>query len=418
MSNRLSTTAALLALSLAAGCSSSERTPDESAGTAPRLKIEEGVPEAIKAQLATRPAFLRGDTEGDRVLKSVRAFYETRDYAPAWIDGRRPTDHLDALLDALRAAEQEGLDPAAYGTQALIAHRQNASGKRFSRDAFPVDDIDDVDVWSTWAFMSYVSDLSDGVMDLSQIAKTWGVRPKPVDAARVLNTALADGDVEKAIASAAPQHPEYAALRKALADHRRIATWGGWPKVPADIKLKEGAEHDAVPALRKRLAMTHDYKGNADDPSRVFDKALVDAVKLFQLRHGLAEDGVVAGKTLAAMNVPVAQRLRQIELNMERWRWLPRDLGENHARVNIPEYRLDLWEGDNIALTMRVVVGTPDNKTPVFADQMTHIVFSPYWNVPPSIASEETLPAVQNDPGYLSRNNLEVVSASGQVVDP
>ncbi|HUF23181.1 MAG TPA: L,D-transpeptidase family protein [Vicinamibacterales bacterium] len=418
MSVRLSTTAALLALSLAVGCSR-ERTPaGESAGMAPQLKIEQGVPEAIKAQLAARPAFLGGDSEGDRVLKAVRAFYEKRDYAPAWIDGRRPTKQLDALLDALGAAEQEGLDPAVYGTQALIAHRQNAGGKQFSRDAFPVDDIDDVEVWSTWAFMSYVSDLADGVTDLSQISKTWGMRPKPVDAAKVLNEALADGNVEKAIADAAPQHPEYAALRKALADHRRIATWGGWPKVPADIKLKEGAEHDAVPVLRKRLAMTHDYKGNADDPSRVYDKALVDAVKLFQLRHGLAEDGVVAGRTLAAMNVPVAERVRQIELNMERWRWLPRDLGENHARVNIPEYRLDLWEGDNIALAMRVVVGTPANKTPVFADQMTYIVFSPYWNVPPSIASEETLPAVQSDPGYLGRNNLEVVGTSGSVIDP
>ena len=132
----------------------------------------------------------------------------------------------------------------------------------------------------------------------------------------------------------------------------------------------------------------------------------------------LNEDGVVAGRTLAAMNVPVARRIRQIELNMERWRWLPRDLGATHARVNIPEYRLDIWEADRIALTMRVVVGAIDNKTPIFADQMTHIVFSPYWNVPPSIASEETLPAVQSDPGYLDRNNLEVVGTSGGVLDP
>jgi L,D-transpeptidase YcbB len=418
MSIRFTTTAALLALSVAAGCSSEPKQTGESAAVAPQLKIEKGVPEAIKAQLATRPAFLRGDKEGERVLKAVRAFYEKREYAPAWVDGRRPTRQLDQLLDALRAAGHEGLDPAAYGTEALVAHREKAGGRRFSRDAFAVDDIDDVDVWSTWAFMSYVSDLADGVTDLTQVANTWGMRPKPVDAAAVLNKALADGDVAKAIADAAPRHPEYAALREALADYRRIAASGGWPTVPANIKLKEGAEHDAVPVLRTRLAITHDYKGNADDSSRVFDKTLTDAVTLFQLRHGLAEDGVVAGQTLAAMNVPVAKRIEQIELNMERWRWLPRELGAVHARVNIPEYRLDIWEGDDIALAMRVVVGTPENKTPVFADQMTHIVFSPYWNVPPSIASEETLPAVQSDPGYLARNNLEVVGTSGKVIDP
>jgi len=406
--------AAVATISLAAvsGCGDRKRTDT------PSLKVEKGVPEAIEAQLATKPAFLRGDAEGERVWKMVRTFYETRQHAPVWVDGRRPTASLDALLEALRGAEREGLDPASYGTQALIAHRQNADRKRFSRDAFAVTDIDDVDVWSTWAFMSYASDLADGVTDLSQVSHTWGMKPKAIDAAALLEKALASGEIAETLASVAPRHPEYQALKNALADYRRIATWGGWPRIPEGIKLKEGSEHDAVPTVRKRLAVTHDYKGNADDPSRRYDKALADAVRLFQVRHGLQEDGVLAGRTVAAINVPVAERIRQIELNMERWRWLPRDLGANHARVNIPEYRLDLWEGDTIAMTMRVVVGAPDNKTPIFADEMTHIVFSPYWNVPPSIASEETLPAVLNDPGYLARNNLEVVGTSGRVLDP
>lgn len=405
----------LASLTMTAACSDRGRSDG---GDAPQMKIEEGVPDAIKAQLTSRPAFLRNDKEGERVWKAVRSYYEKRAYAPVWVDGRRPTDALDELLDALRGAEREGLDPAAYGTPALLAHRQNASGRRFSRDAFPVEDIDDVDVWSTWAFLSYVSDLSDGVTDLTQVSNTWGMKPKPIDASALLAKALSSGDIAGTLEQAAPHHPEYEALRKALADYRRIATWGGWPALPDGVKLKEGAEHEAVPLLRKRLALTHDYKGNAEDPSRVYDKALVDAVKLFQLRHGLEEDGIVAGRTLAAMNVPVSTRIEQIELNMERWRWLPRELGANHARVNIPEYRLDIWEGDNIAMTMRVVVGAVDNKTPIFADQMTHIVFSPYWNVPPSIANEETLPAVQSDPSYLERNNLEVVGTSGGVLDP
>ena len=387
-------------------------------GAARKFDVEKGVPEAIKAQLATRPDFLRGDREGERVWKAVQSFYQKRNHTPVWIDGRRPTKQFDQLLDALRMAERDGLDPAAYGTPMLLAHRQNAGGRRFSRDAFPVEDVDDVDVWSTWAFMAYVSDVSDGVTDISNIAQSWGLKPQPVEPAAVLEKATADGDIPAAIESISPRHPEYLALRNALADYRRIATWGGWPTLPASLKLKEGDEHAEVPALRKRLALTHDYKGNADDPGRVYDKALVDAVKNFQVRHGLAEDGVVSGRTLAALNVPVSKRIAQIALNMERWRWLPRDLGPNHARVNIPEYRLDLWEGDNIAMTMRVVVGAVDNKTPIFADQMTHIVFSPYWNVPPSIASEETLPAVQSDPSYLARNNLEVVGTSGRVLDP
>ncbi|MEX2270994.1 MAG: L,D-transpeptidase family protein [Vicinamibacterales bacterium] len=403
-------------LGAAVACGGGSESAREAA--APKLKIESGVPEAIKAQLSTRPAFLSGDPDGEGTWKAVRKFYEKRQYAPAWIDGRRPTEQLDQLLETLAGAEREGLDPAMYGAPALAAHRTNANGRRFSRDAFPKDDIDDVDVWSTWAFMAYASDLADGVTSPKDIPGTWGMRPSPVDQVKTLETALTSGDIANTIDTASPRHPEYVALKKALADYRDMAKNGGWQALPKGLAMKPGATHPAVPALRKRLAVTHDFKGDAADPSTRYDEPLVAAVKLFQLRHGIAEDGVVAGETLTALNVPVSKRIEQIHLNMERWRWLPRDLGANHARVNIPEYRLDLWEQDRIAVTMRVVVGAQNNKTPIFADEMTHIVFSPFWNVPPSIASEETLPAVQNDPGYLTRNNLEVVGTSGRVLDP
>ncbi len=416
MKKLLSTSAVAVALALTVACSKSE-APADTAG-APVLEIEPGVPEAIKAQLTTRPGFLTGDSESERTWKAVQSFYAKRDYAPAWVDGVRPTGELDELLEVIQGAATEGLDPAMYAGPALMSHRQNANGRRFSRDAFPKDDIDDVDVWSTWAFMAFTSDLADGVTDPKNIKGTWGMRPSPVDVSKVLNDALASGEIAAAVAKVAPRHPEYVALKKALVDYQHMAQQGGWSTLPRNIRLKPGVAHAAVLALRKRLALTHDFTGNAEDASTKYDDTLVAAVKLFQLRHGLAEDGVVAGETLAAMNVPVSKRIQQVQLNMERWRWLPRDLGSTHARVNIPEYRLDVWEQDKIALTMRTVVGAQDNKTPIFADQMTHIVFSPFWNVPPGIASEETLPAVQNDPGYLSRNNLEVVGTSGEVVDP
>ncbi len=121
---------------------------------------------------------------------------------------------------------------------------------------------------------------------------------------------------------------------------------------------------------------------------------------------------------IAALNVPIDRRVRQIALNMERWRWLPRDLGNRYILVNIPEMRLDVYEGERAPLTMRVVVGKSDTQTPIFNDEMTYLVFSPYWNVPPGIAEGETLPSVVNDPGFLARNNMEVLDASGNVVDP
>lgn len=404
-----------LPLAVAIGCSRSEPAEPKFERA---LKVEDGVQEAIRQQLAATPAFLRGDRDYEHVWKALRSVYEARDYAPLWVDGKRPTAELDALLDVLGTAEHEGLEPSLYAAPALISQRADADRGRFSRDAFEIDAIDDIDVWSTWAFMAYASDLADGVTDPRRIQGTWGMRPTPVNLEETLQKAFASGDIAGTLEEIAPRHPEYVALRKALADYRHMAEQGGWEPLPKNLTLKPGATHAAVPALRARLAITHDFKGEADDTSTTYDDALVDAVTLFQHRHGLAEDGIVAGRTLAALNVPVSERIRQIQLNMERWRWLPRELGQNHARVNIPEYRLDMWEGDDIVLTMRTVVGAQNNKTPIFADEMEHIVFSPYWNVPSSIAAEETLPSVAADPTYLTRNNLEVVGTSGQVLDP
>jgi murein L,D-transpeptidase YcbB/YkuD len=125
-----------------------------------------------------------------------------------------------------------------------------------------------------------------------------------------------------------------------------------------------------------------------------------------------------SGQSTTADGAPLAARIQQIEINMERWRWLPRDLPARRIVVNIPAYRLDVWEGDTVALSMRVVVGKRDTPTPIFTDNMTHLVFSPYWNVPPTIAKGETIPAVLRDPSFLDRTNMEVLDGRGQVVDP
>jgi L,D-transpeptidase YcbB len=141
-------------------------------------------------------------------------------------------------------------------------------------------------------------------------------------------------------------------------------------------------------------------------------------VKRFQRRHGLEPDGVVTPLLDAELNVPIAKRIAQIRLNLERWRWLPRELGDPHILVNIPEYRLEVWDHEDVPLAMNVVVGKKDTPTPIFADRMTYVVFAPYWNVPPDIVEKETLPSVMNDPAFLERANMEVIDKSGNVLDP
>jgi murein L,D-transpeptidase YcbB/YkuD len=149
-----------------------------------------------------------------------------------------------------------------------------------------------------------------------------------------------------------------------------------------------------------------DYPPAADDT--VFDAALEQGLRGFQERHGLDADGTVGASTLAALNVPVEDRIRQIELNMERWRWLPQTLGERYIMVNIPNFHLDVVEHGQALLGMRVVVGRPTRRTPSFSAEMTHLVLNPHWYVPPTIAIQDKLPLLRRDPGYLSRQNFKL----------
>ncbi len=224
--------------------------------------------------------------------------------------------------------------------------------------------------------------------------------------------------VAESLAERLPSHPQYTRLRDALRRYREIQEQGGWPMLPASLTLKPGQESDQVPLLAKRLSITGDYTGSVGDGDTVYTPALQEAVKRFQRRHGVADTGTIAQATIAQMNVPVERRIDQILLNLERWSWLPRDLGRRYVLVNIPEYRLEVWDGATVPLSMRVVVGKKDTPTPIFNAQMTYLVFAPYWNVPADIASKETIPSAMKDSAFLNKTNMDVLDRSGSVVDP
>jgi len=364
------------------------------------------------------PAYVKHDPEGAKLWKRTRAFYDSREFAAAWVEKSKPRPQLDALVGALRLADQEGLDPELYNVSMLEQRRKEASKGFLTSKGFDPKEAGALDVWLTYLYMKYASDLADGLSDLVRADPTWKIKPERFDPQAHLEQALLENRIEDSLDELKPRTPEYARLRTALAEHRRQLAAGGWPKVPA-MKLKPGAKSPHVPALAKRLAASGDYTGTvpATGPA-AYTPELQEAVKKFQRRHGLADDGIVGPGVIGALNVPIERRIDQIALNMERWRWLPRDLGERYILVNIPEMRLDVYEGSQVPLTMRVVVGKSDTQTPIFNDEMTYLVFSPYWNVPPGIAQDETLPSVMNDPGFLARNNMEVVDKAGNVVDP
>ena len=366
-----------------------------------------------------RPAYAAHDPEGNKLWKMTQAFYQKRSHAAAWVEGAKPGDQMDELIAALRDSTNEGLDPELYTVSMLEARRAEASQGFLTDKGFDPKEAGALDVWLTYLYMKYASDIADGLSDLSHADPAWKIKPEKFDPQAHLEKALADGTIEASLAELTPRVPEYQRLRELLVRYKEQQKQGGWPRVPA-VKLKQGQKSPHVAALAKRLAASGDYDGSvpSDATASPYTPQLQEAVKVFQRRHGLTDDGAIGPEVVAALNIPLEHRINQIAMNMERWRWLPRDLGDRFMLVNIPEMRLDVFDNDKVSLTMRVVVGKQDTPTPIFNDEMTHLVFSPYWNVPDSIAQGETLPAVINDPGFLQRTNMEVVDKAGNVVDP
>ena len=350
-----------------------------------------------------------GDPE---IRDAVRAFYTHLGQTLAWSGRAKPSKHADAALDLLANADVHGLSPADYQVNELRAERHvvaKAENNNERRRRIAI-----FDVRLTAALLRFGRDLAIGrvtprVIDRAARAQ----RPEPDIAGTLAEHTSRPRDW---VAAIEPRHAEYAWLKQGLAALRGAAAKGGWPVVPAGV-YKPGASHAGVETLRQRLGNSGELAAE-HKAGRRYDATVAQAVRVFQEHHGLPATGVADARTLALMNVPLDVRIRQVEINLDRWRWLPDDLGERHFRVNIPYFHLEAYERGQLALDIRAVVGKKGNETPIFSDEMTHVVMSPYWNIPPTIATDETLPAAAKDPAFLERQNIEIVRVAGNVADP
>jgi len=274
----------------------------------------------------------------------------------------------------------------------------------------------------TIALERYLSDLHRGRIDPQRIHHNYPPRRDAFDPAASLRTAVAHQRLAEAAREAAPRLPLYARLREALAHYRERSGHPAWqqslPPLPGG-KLAPGHTYAGLALLAQRLAVLGDLAPDALVPLR-YEGLLVDAVRAFQQRHGLAADGVVGKATLVQLQVTPAARVRQIELTLERLRWTPLMQGPRMVVINIPEFVLRAYEvrDDRIQVQheMKVVVGKAlDTRTPLFDEDLRFIEFSPYWNVPPSIARTEIVPRLRRDPDYLAREDMEFLSADGRV---
>jgi murein L,D-transpeptidase YcbB/YkuD len=342
------------------------------------------------------------------ITSMLSRFYARRNYLLAWFNDDGPLPQVDALVSTIREANREGLRPDEYNLGTIEDKLREVRQAQEMNTMLDPSKLISLDLLLTEVFLTYGSHLLDGRINPEKIEAAWYPNRYEVDLVLLLQTAIESNTIEKTLLSLIPQDQMYTRMQKALARYRKISARGGWNSVPDGLKLKKGDSGARVQALRARLITEGYVDPILSNNINIFDDKLEQAVSKYQYNHGLKADGVVGRDTLASLNIPVDERVRQIELNMERLRWLPRDLGKRHVFINIPNFELDFVENDKTIITMRAVVGKYSNPSPILSSEINHIVINPSWHVPPSIATSEILPLLRKDPSYLAKNNIKV----------
>jgi murein L,D-transpeptidase YcbB/YkuD len=347
---------------------------------------------------------------------ALLGFYARRSFRAAWSGEHGPNRLADDLVDALGRADLEGLKPADYHVGPIRASLDSLRADAGSGRVITPRRLADLDLLLSDAFLLYGSHLLGGRVDPETLHPRWEANRRGADLGTVLQDALDSRKIARTLQRLVPTQDGYRRLREALVRERAIAAAGGWPPLPAGPELKRGDRGPSVAALRDRLLKEGDLRQDEDGDDS-FDANVERAVQRFQERHGLDASGVVDSATRAELNVSAAVRAEQLRINLERWRWLPQDLGRRRIVVNIAAYELQVIEDDEVTLAMRVVVGRDFKRTPVFSDTVRYIVLNPYWHVPSSIAVEDVLPRIQRDPTYLERFGMHVFTPGPNAVE-
>jgi len=355
--------------------------------------------------------------------KHLQEFYDSYGYGLAWISevkssGMKPTSQAQAVIARLQTAGQKGLSADDYD-----GPRWPARLAKFTASPPPTEaEASLFDLELTVCVMRYISDLHIGKVNPQHFDFGFDLQNKKYDLPEFLKTQVVNApDVAAALAQVEPPFPGYRRTLEELQKYTQLAMHDDGEQLPTVKKpIEAGDTYAGVPRMARLLRLVGDLPADAVVPpdSTVYQGALVDAVKKFQLRHGRDPVGRLGAKTIADLNVPLSRRVRQMQLVLERWRGLPDIFQKSPIVVNIPEFRLRAFDDKlQVALAMNVVVGKAyGHGTPVFDDTMQYVVFRPYWNVPRSIIRSELVPKIAKDPGYLAKKGFSVVDNRGDVV--
>lgn len=346
--------------------------------------------------------------------EAVARLYASRADAALWLDRGRPTAAAREALTALANAGAHGLDPGDYDAATLDRIAAAVPSGRAARDLARFDLLLTVDM------LRLLDDLRSGRLAAAPYARARGMEAR-VDLAALLSEALRAGTVAQLVAASAPPLTQYRNLQRMLALYSRLAADATLGPVDAGGPVRPGDRFPQIAMLRRRLRVVGDLPAGVADTGAVYGPADVAAVRRFQWRHGLRRDGILGGATLSALNTPFSRRARQIELAMERLRWLPPLERRHFLLVNVPAFALFAFDSTggsgSPSRWMKVVVGKAvDTRTPMLYAEIRAVEFRPYWNVPRSILVKELLPTLRRQPGYLRAQAMEVVDADGRAM--
>lgn len=365
-------------------------------------RLGEAVPEVV---LTPRAALLR-DTlvAGGEAMAPLYHYYRMHDFAPVWDDGRRA-----ALAAAMRAAADHGLPAGRYDPAALVAAADAGDAAAVAAE-----------IAASQALLAWGRDITSGVLEPRAVDRELVIAPHRPSVASLLEGMAGASDPAAWLAGLEPQNPHYRTLLAEKARLEALVAAGGWGEtVPDGPTLRPGDAGGRVLALRGRLERIGGAAIPPDDPAAPerLDEGLVTALMSFQEKHGLNPDGVAGPATLAAVNRQADDRLRQVLVNLERQRWMNFERGQRHIYVNLADFTMAVYEDGAPIFTSRAIIGKPGKtRTPEFYEEMTHLVVNPTWHVPRSIATEEYLPRLQQNPGALP--HLQVMTRNGTRINP
>lgn len=397
--------------------------------------VPSGFPDPDQEQLMERLGLrLEGGGEVGRIAAAGRTllgddsildFYRGRLYRPAWMENGDLSARGREVLALVQGVRSHGLRPEDYHLPVLdsLLQRWGVGGEAEVRRRV------DVDLLLSDAFLLLATHIERGRVDPETRRPRWVPGGDGMDLSHLLHEGVDGMGPRKVVESLLPQENGYRALRQELNRLRQLAFRGAWTRIDAGELLEEGMRDPRVGQIRSRLEASGELSamagggatGEGDggwDP-HYFDASITRAMRSFQERHGLEADGRVGSLTLAALNIPLEYRISQIEVNMERWRWLPSTLGRRHIAVNTADFSVEVVEDGEAVMRMRAIVGRGYRQTPAFSAEMSYLVLSPYWHVPPGIAAADVFPRLQSEPGYLAANRMTVLEqTTNRSVDP